>query len=77
MCGLTAGKAFEAIKERLASAPFISFADPNEPFTLTTDASCYGAAGVLMQQRNTELVTQALQIPIYRAIPRRRREHIC
>ena len=47
-----AGKAFEAIKKRLASAPFISFADPNEPFTLTTDASCYGAAGVLMQQRN-------------------------
>ena len=46
-----ADKAFENIKKRLSSAPFISFSDPRYPYTLTTDASNYGAAGILMQQR--------------------------
>ena len=37
------------LKKRITESPFISFADPNLPFTLTTDASAEGAAGVLMQ----------------------------
>ena len=37
------------LKSRLSQQPFIQFADPNLPFTLTTDASDEGAAGVLMQ----------------------------
>ena len=47
-----ADKAFKIIKKRLSSAPFISFSDPRYPYTLTTDASNYGAAGILMQQRD-------------------------
>ena len=42
--------AFKKIKLRLSNAPFISFSDPNLHYTLTTDASAYGAAGVLMQK---------------------------
>ena len=37
------------LKKRITKSPFISFADPNLPYTLTTDASAEGAAGVLMQ----------------------------
>ena len=48
----SAQKAFENIKKRLSHAPFISFSHPDYPYTLTTDASNYGCAGILMQQRN-------------------------
>ena len=47
-----ADRAFETIKKRLLCAPFISFSDPRYPYSLTTDASNYGAAGILMQQIN-------------------------
>ena len=39
----------QQLKKRISKSPFISFADPNLPYTLTTDASGEGAAGVLMQ----------------------------
>ena len=45
-----ANRAFMKIKERLAQAPFISFSDPNLSYTLTTDASAYGAGAILMQK---------------------------
>ena len=48
----SAQKAFDNIKKRLSHAPFISFSHPDYPYTLTTDASNYGCAGILMQQRN-------------------------
>ena len=40
------------LKKRITKSPFIQFADPSLPFTLTTDASGEGAAGVLMQIQN-------------------------
>ena len=42
----------QQLKKRISKSPFISFADPNLPYTLTTDASAEGAAGVLMQVQN-------------------------
>ena len=48
----SAQKAFDNIKKRLSHAPFISFSHPDYPYTLTTDASNYGCAGILMQQRD-------------------------
>ena len=41
--------ALDKIKQRLSEAPFISFADPRLPYSLTTDASKTGCSGVLMQ----------------------------
>ena len=47
-----AQNALDKIKKRLSEAPFISFADPNLPYSLTTDASKTGCSGVLMQIRD-------------------------
>ena len=44
-----ADKCLNRLKLRLTQKPFIQFANPELPFTLTTDASDEGAAGVLMQ----------------------------
>ena len=45
-----ANRAFMKIKQRLSQTPFISFSDPNLSYTLTTDASAYGAGAILMQK---------------------------
>ena len=44
-----ADQCLNRLKLRLTQQPFIQFADPELPFTLTTDASDEGAAGILMQ----------------------------
>ena len=44
-----ADSCLKTLKLRLTQQPFIQFANPELPFTLTTDASDEGAAGVLMQ----------------------------
>ena len=49
-----ADKALETIKERMTRPPFISFADPNLPFVLITDASEFALGGILCQTKNGE-----------------------
>ena len=46
--------ALDKIKQRLSEAPFISFADPRLPYSLTTDASKTGCSGVLMQIQDSK-----------------------
>ena len=49
-----ADKCLNRLKVRLTQQPFIQFANPELPFTLTTDASDEGAAGVLMQLQDNK-----------------------
>ena len=42
-------KSFELLKEALCGEPVLKYADTNKPYTLYTDASKYGWAGVLTQ----------------------------
>ena len=42
-------KSFELLKEALCSEPVLKYADTSKPYTLYTDASKYGWAGVLTQ----------------------------
>ena len=44
---------FEMLKEALMSAPILKYPDTEKPYTIFTDASKYGWAGVLTQEHTT------------------------
>ena len=46
-------KSFELLKEALCGEPVLKYADTSKPYTLYTDASKYGWAGVLTQPHTT------------------------
>ena len=48
-------KAFNTLKESLCDQPILKYADTKKGYTLYTDASKYGWAGVLTQTHNTEI----------------------
>ena len=48
-------KAFNALKESLCEQPILKYADTKKGYTLYTDASKYGWAGVLTQVHTTEI----------------------
>ena len=48
-------KSFELLKEALCGEPMLKYADTSKPYTLYTDASKYGWAGVLTQPHTTTL----------------------
>ena len=48
-------KAFNALKESLCEQPILKYADTKKGYTLYTDASKYGWAGVLTQAHTTEI----------------------
>ena len=48
-------KAFNTLKESLCDQPILKYADTQKGYTLYTDASKYGWAGVLTQTHNTEI----------------------
>ena len=66
-----AQEALDKIKSRLSSAPFISFADQNLPYSLTTDASQTGCSGVLMQIQNNRYKVIACISKRFNAVERR------
>ena len=51
----TCKKSFELLKEALCGEPVLKYADTSEPYTLYTDASKYGWAGVLTQPHTTTI----------------------
>ena len=44
---------FQMLKDTLCSAPILKYPDTTKPYTLYTDASKYGWAGVLTQQHTS------------------------
>ena len=56
--GTDQNKAFVELKERLIKAPILHLPDWNKPFTVITDGSKYGIAGVLTQ------ITDGVEHPI-------------
>ena len=48
-------KSFELLKEALCGEPVLKYADTSKPYTLYTDASKYGWAGVLTQPHITKI----------------------
>ena len=46
-------KSFDLLKETLCGEPVLKYADTNKPYTLYTDASKFGWAGVLTQSHTT------------------------
>ena len=46
-------KSFELLKETLCGEPVLKYADTSKPYTLYTDASTFGWAGVLTQSHTT------------------------
>ena len=46
-------KSFELLKETLCGKPILKYADISKPYTLYTDASKFGWAGVLTQPHTT------------------------
>ena len=46
-------KSFNLLKETLCGEPVLKYADTSEPYTLYTDASKFGWAGVLTQSHTT------------------------
>ena len=48
-------KSFELLKEALCGEPMLKYADTSKPYTLYTDASKYGWAGVLTQPHTTTI----------------------
>ena len=59
-------KVFNTLKERLCDQPILKYADTQKGYTLYTDASKYGWAGVLTQTHDTEIEgkTIAMDHPI-------------
>ena len=53
-------KAFNALKESLCEQPILKYADTKKGYTLYTDASKYGWAGVLTQVHTTEIEGKAV-----------------
>ena len=49
----TCQKSFELLKETLCGEPILKYADTSKPYTLYTDASKFGWAGVLTQPHTT------------------------
>ena len=50
---LACQKSFELLKETLCGQPVLKYADTSKPYTLYTDASKFGWAGVLTQRHTT------------------------
>ena len=48
-------KSFELLKEALCGEPILKYADTSKPYTLYTDASKFGWAGVLSQPHMTTI----------------------
>ena len=48
-------KSFELLKEALCGEPLLKYADTSKPYTLYTDASKFGWAGVLTQPHTTTI----------------------
>ena len=48
-------ESFELLKEKLCGEPILKYADTSKPYTLYTDASKFGWAGVLTQPHMTEI----------------------
>ena len=48
-------KSFELLKSFLCGEPILKYADTGKPYTLYTDASKYGWAGVLTQSHTTDI----------------------
>ena len=48
-------KSFELLKSYLCGEPILKYADTSKPYTLYTDASKYGWAGVLTQSHTTDI----------------------
>ena len=46
---------FQMLKDTLVSAPILKYPDTSKPYTIFTDASKYGWAGVLMQEHTSVL----------------------
>ena len=46
-------KSFDLLKETLLGEPILKYADTSKPYTLYTDASKFGWAGVLTQSHTT------------------------
>ena len=44
---------FQKLKDTLVSAPILKYPDTSKPYTIFTDASKYGWAGVLTQEHTT------------------------
>ena len=53
-------KAFATLKEKLCAQPILQYADTTKGYTLYTDASKYGWAGVLTQLHTTEIEGKAI-----------------
>ena len=46
---------FQMLKDTLVLAPILKYPDTSKPYTIFTDASKYGWAGVLMQEHTSVL----------------------
>ena len=46
------------LKDTLVSAPVLKYPDTSKPYTIFTDASKYGWAGVLMQEHTSSVKWQ-------------------
>ena len=53
-------KAFATLKEKLCAQPILQYADTTKGYTLYTDASKYGWAGVLTQLHTTVIDGKAI-----------------
>ena len=53
--------AFNMLKDKLCEAPILCYPDSSKPYTLSTDASKHGWAGVLTQEFKTEVKGKVLK----------------
>ena len=53
-------KSFDLLKSYLCGEPILKYADTSKPYTLYTDASKYGWAGVLTQSHTTVIVSKSV-----------------
>ena len=53
--------AFNMLKDKLCEAPILHYPDSSKPYTLFTDASKHGWAGVLTQEFETEVRGKVLK----------------
>ena len=57
-------RSFDLLKETLCGEPILKYADTSKPYTLYTDASKYGWAGVLTQSHTTVIGVSPLLLII-------------